>query len=362
MTLNLNFNQQDWERIKTDWQAWWAHDLDRPLVYLDNLDPAVGSWSEWYGLADDLAPGDNPEPHAILDGFERLLNGMQFFGDAFPKWFPYYGPGIFAALLGGTPKFAPGTVWFDALGKPLDEISLSYSPDHPWRKKILGLLEAAAGRWGGQVFLGATDIGGNLDLLASLRGSTGLLMDLVERKAMVTEKIAAITQLWLRWFDEMYAVIAPTCGGCSGWAPFWAPGRFYMLQSDLSYMISPRMFERFVLPDLHACCEALDYPFYHLDGAGQINHLDLLLSLEKLRGIQWIPGAGSPPPQEWLPLLKRIRDGGKLCQVYVSAEGALRIARELGGKGFLFVIDYRMDGEQMTPEEAEAFLKMIRDL
>ena len=362
MTLQLNFDPRDWDHIKTNWQAWWAHDLDRPLVVLDALDPAAGTWAEWYGLTDDLSPGDNPEPEAILDGAESLLNGMRFFGDAFPKWYPYYGPGIMAALLGGTPKFTPGTVWFDPLGKPLDELSLSFSRDSIWRQKIMRLLQAAAERWQGQVFLGMTDIGGNLDLLASLRDSTELLMDFVERADLVDQKVAALTALWLRWFDEMYAVIEPACGGCSGWAPFWAPGRFYMLQSDLSYMISPKMFERFVMPDLEACCEALDYPFYHLDGDGQIRHLDKLLSIEKLCGIQWIPGAGSPLPQEWLPLLKRIRDGGKLCQVYVSAQGALEIARELGGKGFLFVIDNFMDSEQMTPEEAEVFLKAIREL
>ena len=58
----------------------------------------------------------------------------------------------------------------------------------------------------------------------------------------------------------------------------------------------PEMFERFVLPDLAACCDRLDHAFYHLDGKGELPHLDLLLSIDGLRGIQWIPGAGQPPP------------------------------------------------------------------
>ena len=111
-----------------------------------------------------------------------------------------------------------------------------------------------------------------------------------------------------------------------------------MLQSDFSAMISPRMFEMFVLPDLATCCEKIDYAFYHLDGKGQINHLDLLLSLVELAGIQWIPGEGQPPPSSWLSLLKRIIDAGKLCQLYVSADEALTIVRELGGRGFALYI------------------------
>jgi hypothetical protein len=135
------------------------------------------------------------------------------------------------------------------------------------------------------------------------------------------------------------------------------PGSGYMLQSDFSYMISPRMFERLVLPDLTACCDTLDYAFYHLDGKGQVKHLDMLLAIERLRGIQWIPGDGAPPPEEWIPLLKRIRHGGKLCQLYVTPEGALKIARELGGKGFAFCIG---NGAYLTADEAMACCDAMR--
>jgi hypothetical protein len=130
-----------------------------------------------------------------------------------------------------------------------------------------------------------------------------------------------------------------------------------MLQSDFSYMISPAMFERFVLPDLVACCDVLDYTFYHMDGRGQLAHLDMLLSIKKLQGIQWQPGDGQPLADKWLPVLRRIREAGKLCQVYVTLEGALTIARELGGKGFLFdIVD---QGRTITPPQVDAFYEEL---
>jgi 5-methyltetrahydrofolate--homocysteine methyltransferase len=127
-----------------------------------------------------------------------------------------------------------------------------------------------------------------------------------------------------------------------------------MMQCDFSYMISPQMFERFVMPDLVACCDHLENGFFHLDGRGEIPHLDLLLSIKRLRGIQWIPGDGSPTPDQWTDLLKRIIAGGKLCQVFVSAEGARNIVRTVGGKGFLIAVQ-----DEMRAEEAEAFLKLL---
>ena len=130
-----------------------------------------------------------------------------------------------------------------------------------------------------------------------------------------------------------------------------------MLQSDFSYMISPRMFERLILPDLTACCDALDYAFYHLDGKGEIKHLDMLLSIERLRGIQWIPGDGAPPPEEWMPLLKRIRDGGKLCQVYVTPEGASRSPASWAARVSPSAIG---NGAYLTADDAQACCDAMR--
>jgi hypothetical protein len=125
-----------------------------------------------------------------------------------------------------------------------------------------------------------------------------------------------------------------------------------MLQSDFAYMISPDAFRRFVLPDLEACCEAMEHGFYHLDGQGQLVHLDMLLGMERLRGVQWIPGDGQPPASEWPDVLQRILDAGKLCQLYASPGQALDILRNHGGKGFLI----RVGASWRDEEEIAAFL------
>jgi 5-methyltetrahydrofolate--homocysteine methyltransferase len=112
-----------------------------------------------------------------------------------------------------------------------------------------------------------------------------------------------------------------------------------MLQSDFSYMISPDMFKEFVLPDLKACCDHLDYAFYHLDGVGELPHLGHLLSIPNLHGIQWVSGAGKPEAADWPEVLDRIRSAGKLVQLYATPEGARKIIRRHGGKGFLICVD-----------------------
>ena len=121
-----------------------------------------------------------------------------------------------------------------------------------------------------------------------------------------------------------------------------------MLQCDFSYMISPAMYRHFVLPDIVAVCEHLDHALYHLDGKAAIRHLDALLEVPRLHGIQWVPGDGAPACHEWLPLLKRIRDAGKLCQLElnINPQGVLEIVRELGGRGFAFRVECSMSAEE----------------
>ncbi len=357
MPLQLSFGPQDWERLERDWTAWWNHDLARPLVLVNGYEPK--------GVlppAHDFTINYPPEMPAdeVVAQYEPLLQATRFYGDAFPRWWLNYGPGIMAGFLGGVVQSSPDTVWFYPPNHPeappqLTDLRLRYAANNPWWQRIQEITAAAVRRWQGQVCVGFTDLGGGLDVLASLATTTQLLLDVAEQPEEVARLAGQITRLWMQYYDALHELIIPAGTGTTPWAPIWSPGRTYMLQCDFSYMISPRMFERFVAPDLAAICDTLDHGFYHLDGKGEIGHLPHLFAIERLRGIQWIPGDGAPPPEEWLPLLKRIRDAGKLCQLFVTAEGALKIVRELGGKGFCLAVS---DG--MTAEQAAGFLEEIR--
>ncbi|MHB9033291.1 MAG: uroporphyrinogen decarboxylase/cobalamine-independent methonine synthase family protein, partial [Anaerolineae bacterium] len=284
--------------------------------------------------------------------FER----RHYFGDDFPHWWLNFGPGIVAGLLGTRVHSVENTVWFEPVEqKELQDLDFHYQADNPWWQRILALTEAGARAWGKAVQVSHTDLGGNLDILASFRTTQQLLTDLYDAPEQVDRLVRQISQVWIRYYDELDALIYPACRGRVPWAPVWSKGTSYMLQSDFSYMISPAMFDRFVMPDMHAMCDHLDYAFYHLDGKGEIPHLPSLLSLKRLRGIQWVPGDGAPLHHHWLELYQRIIGGGKLCQIFCSADSAMKIVRAIGGRGFMFAI-----GDAMNAEEAQAFLREMR--
>ena len=293
----------------------------------------------------------------VIDFYQAHLENMNYYGDAWPKWWPDFGPGIVAGYLGAQVKRAPETIWFDPPEEhAIDRLHLTYAEANPWWQRTLELTRAAVESWGDRVCIGFTDLGGNLDILASFRTTQQLLLDLYDAPEEVSRLRGEITRAWLRYYGELLAIIQQTGRGTTPWAYIWSLQPCYMLQSDFAYMISPKMFERFVLPDIAACCENIDHAFYHLDGKGQIPHLDMLLSLERLQGVQWIPGDGSPPPENWLPLLKRIREAGKLCQINLSFEGARQVVGALGGKGFAIWIK---DPGEITAEDAADMVKTL---
>lgn len=358
MNLNLHFTEADWERIERDWAAWWAGELERPMVVLECLqryemyDPHCASvFLGNYPLDAPVGP--------ILDEFVVRLENTHYLGDSFPRFWPNFGPGIVAALAGAEVHPAWDTTWFTpGQTGPVTSLCVDGDLSNPWWQRVEEFTRAAAERWGGELSIGLTDLGGNLDILASLRDTRQLLMDLVKTPEEIDRLVGETTCLWLECYDRLYNLASCSRRGVTDWGPLWAPGRGYMLQSDFSYMISPKMYTRFVLPDLEACTHALDYAFYHLDGKGQLVHVDALLSLPRLRGIQWVPGYGRQPCEEWLPLLQKIRTAGKLCQLTVTPEGALTIVHELGGKGFCFNISE----PQLTPEEGAAFMEQMTGL
>ncbi len=80
--------------------------------------------------------------------------------------------------------------------------------------------------------------------------------------------------------------------GYTSWTTVFSTKPFEMVQCDFSYMISPDQFDEFIKPTIVEQCKRIPRTIFHIDGPGVLNHLDSILSIEELDGIQWIPGAG----------------------------------------------------------------------
>ncbi len=350
----IPFDKQRWERVKADAAAWWRHDLNRPLIQarLYGADPGrpepnlpKHEFQSFYDL--------NVPVETIVDRWDYDLSCTEFLGDAFPHVFPNFGPGVIAAFLGCYLENGENTVWFHTLkNSDLKDLTLTVNTDDCWYQRIAKLYEAAMNRWQGQVQIGMTDLGGNMDILASLRDPQSLMLDLFDCPDHVTRLNKQAHDCWWQCFEAFNQLLQPTNRGYSSWAGILSDSPHYMLQCDFSFMLSPTMFSEFVRPELQQSASRLSHAFYHLDGPGQLNHLEALLEMDNIAGIQWIPGTGQPEIDQWPDVYRKIRQAGKLIQIfdhqYTGDFEILDILTEQLGsaKGIVYMIDQNISQQQ----------------
>jgi hypothetical protein len=353
--MNLSYHD-DWESARRHLEAWWANDaLDRAAI-------SITAPREH-----PLGP-DTPPPKAPSNLLDRWLDAEYrvaaadhamrrtfYGGESLPFFWPNLGPGIAAAYLGVEPSFAEDTVWFNQHPSDWADIAPRFDPDNKWWQATLNLVRAAVEASDGNFFVGLTDIGGATDIEASLRGTDALLMDLVDSPREVKRVRDRLVPLWRRWYEDQERIIHRRLAGASCWLGVWAPGRTYNIQCDFSCMISPAHFNEFVAPELEALCSWLDYVTYHLDGPGALQHLDRLLAMPDLDGIQWTPGAGAPSAVGWLPMLKKIQQAGKILHLHDDISNAETILRELSPRGLMLSV-----GGCRSEAEAREFLAKAR--
>jgi len=316
----IDFTKDAWTRIRETYAAWWAGELDRPLINVSvrGRDPGrpepklrERGFVPQHGL-------DVPV-QAIVDRWDYDLSCKRYPGDSFPTVWLNFGAGVIAAFLGARLEADDNTVWFHAPEhREIADIHFAYDADNVWLRRTKEVTAAAVERWNGAVQVGMTDLGGNLDILSTFRPGQELLLDLYDHPDEVKRLTWEAHELWFRYFDEFNAILQPANPGYTAWAAIFSPEPYYMLQCDFCYMISPAMFDEFVKPELAATCKRLVNPFYHLDGPGQLPHLDSLLEIPELKGVQWIPGAGVPDMAHWPDVYRKVRDAGKLIQVFLE--------------------------------------------
>ena len=327
-------NTPEWDQAVEYWRAFWHGELlDRPPVLIHVRNP------------EHSAPAPRPldhktrwsDPEFILQLNEAELPGVLYLGEALPvsrtlqsAWCPVYG---------GRAAFHPDTVWIEPTVTDW-EAAPDWRRDWDdagWRdlKRAYARLCEGAGR---RYFVGLPPLLVPNDLLSMLRGAANFLMDLALEPERVAETLAIMQRNFVRMWNELDE-LRDRSQGYGNWWPIWCPDRVRIVQSDVSCMISERMFERFILPELHALSEDVDHVFYHLDGPDAIRHLEMICTVPKIRAIQWVPGAGKPGHGLcWMDLYEKVQSLGKAIWVHSSLADLETYVRDLDPRHLLLSV------------------------
>ncbi len=153
-----------------------------------------------------------------------------------------------------------------------------------------------------------------MDVLAALRGTEELLIDMMDEPEGVMKALDEIYDAYLQCYDIIYDTVR-TDEGISSYFCFsiLGRGRISKVQCDFSAMISPSQYREFVVPTLRKQIKQLDHSLYHLDGPDAIRHLPAIMEIEELDALQWTAGAGQPDGASpvWYKVFDQVAAAGK---------------------------------------------------
>jgi len=341
MAQNAYFKENIAE-AKTRMAAWWNHEkTDRPVISYAYPKPnGKGRWHDHWFLA--------KQPENIADYItqaETAFADRFFGGEQFPNVFLNYGPGVFACVLGATAHWRPEseTVWFERPTK-LDEIvsvleNAQLNTNNEWYHRLIQVTEYAAAHSQGRYSVSFTDLGGVMDILASFIHPKDLILAMMRKPQIIHNCRTIILEKLLRMYDDLAKIFARYQFGYNAWMNIWCPETWYPIQCDFCYMLSPKLFREFVLPDIQAQAAHMKYSIYHLDGEGELPFLDDLLKIPELTGIQWVPGVqnqikGTHNGADcWMPLYKKIQAAGKNLVIDPPEQWIAKCYQQLDPRG-----------------------------
>lgn len=328
--------QENWEACKGKHLEYWAlENHDRPLMVVTA--PKNGSRGGDSFAPDTLRDRWLDTEYVIRRG-RRQFENTYFGGEALPILWPNIGPDFFGALFGCELEFGENTSWAHPNVEDWDTVKpLALDPENPWWKKMVEMTAAMADDAKGDYLVGITDIHSGADGLVSLRGPQNLCYDLVDHPEAVKRVNFEMLEVYKAVVRNLHAIISRKQEGSVNWMRIWHPGLWYVTSCDFSCMISPAAYKEFCLEEIRREIDFLDASVYHLDGPGALKHLDAILKIPNLNGVQWVYGAGQPSARHWIPVLKKIQDAGKTIQVDTAPGDLDVLLRELRPEGVMYM-------------------------
>ena len=241
-----------------------------------------------------------------VEKIDASVKNMEFYGDALPLVSPNLGPEIFSAFWGQELEYGETTSWSLPFLKDWEDVGkLNFSKENLYFKKLEEFTDACLKNGENKYYTGITDLHPGGDAIAAFRDPLHLNMDMIDCPHKVKDLLPRITKTYFEVFDHFYNRLKSANQPCTSWMPIVSTKKWYVPSNDFSCMISKEMFDDVFLESIKEECNFMEASIYHLDGTGALTHLDSLISIERLNGIQFVVGAGKNV-KDWIHVFKKI--------------------------------------------------------
>jgi hypothetical protein len=333
--------------IAERWEAWWQGTADRPLLIGTAPMGPDAVRRKPFDLID--------RPDAWLEHERRRLLATYFVDQTVPHIRVDFGPVLTGAFLGAELEFAAAenTSWQRPVTSVYEDTP-AIDPQNRWLQSCLTLTDATAADAAGNYLVSLPDLSGAPDILANLRGSEALLMDLYDHPERVDAIMPPLVDAWEYGFDQIMERIVRAGAGATSWLYAWSRVPYTVPTCDFNAMIGPDHFARFALPFLEEQGRRAGRCLFHLDGYDAARHARALAD-SSIEAVQFTPGAGSPGAVPKIPMFQMLQEAGKSVVVICAAEEVPELISKLSpGATTLFVEEIK---DRKAAEELESLVR-----
>ncbi len=325
----MHFRSIPYELRSEVYEKWWNKELDRPIMSVTLSPPGLYSRGELLEFVYDLSL-----PAAeVAKRYEENFSRQDFLGDAYPAFYVRT-TGLLGVFMGQSWAVSPkeGTVWYEKIPKEPEELEFAVDTQHPMYLRTMELVKTFQEYFQGAVVLGGANLGGVCDIYHSVRGMENAIFDLADEPEMVVKSMNQIYGQWMKTNNEILSLIDPKINhGYTHWTNILSRVPYDMIQADLAFLLGGDDYDEYLHPLIVRESQAFERSMFHMDGPGFLRHVDKLLEIPSLNGVQWIPGAGVEPVGNWPELYEKVSSSDKLLQVYIEGAQELPMAETILG-------------------------------
>ena len=231
-------NKKNWEETQKKWTDYWNHcNTGRPLMCVIARKPEIEEYAKgepavvcgyrdvicqgkYYNLPEELKWTDMEDkylnPDRMVARYRHFCETHEFLGESFPSLPIDLGPGCMALYLGSGIGYNEDTVWFTECYDDLEEApELVFDPENEWFARHLAIAKRCQELAGDDFLVDMPDLMENLDVIASLHGTTDTLCDVMVEPEEIEKRIEEIDEVYTHVFDQFHEVIKDKTGGNS---------------------------------------------------------------------------------------------------------------------------------------------------
>lgn len=203
-----------------------------------------------------------------------------------------------------------------------------------WLEKFIEFTEKLVQMARGRFSAGQLIMRGSSDMMGALRGQRDFVLDFYDHPDEARVLLNTVMERFLQVMKQYQAKLKAFQGGYSlGVFNLWAPDRCILAQEDLSTLLNPEIYRRYLAEFDEKICSKYPYNAFHIH-ASSFFVLDDLLQIESIMAVELTKDVGGTSIEEMVPQFRKIlRDKRLIIWGDLDHEDADVILRELPYEG-----------------------------